>query len=97
MSHRITAELREVLDFLQTLWGALSGLSVIFPFSNQLMKAVPLASWELTFSGGRGFAHIPPSAVTALATVSALFAVIVSVGQAVTWPCWYFTASFSAA
>ena len=69
-------ELKEFLAFLGNLWAALAGLSVLFPASNVLVKAVPLARW----SEG-GFAYLPPPLVAALSTVACAFAVLAAFGR----------------
>ncbi len=39
---KVITEFKEFISFLQTLWGILAGVSVLFPLSNALMKIIPL-------------------------------------------------------
>lgn len=42
---RVITEFKEFTSFLQTLWGILAGVSVLFPLSNALIKIIPLGEW----------------------------------------------------
>jgi hypothetical protein len=42
---KVITELKEFISFLQTLWGILAGVSVLFPLSNALIKIIPLGEW----------------------------------------------------
>lgn len=42
---KVITELKEFIYFLQTLWGILAGVSVLFPLSNALIKIIPLGKW----------------------------------------------------
>jgi hypothetical protein len=64
-------EFRQFLTFLQNLWGLLTGISVLFPLSNVLVKVIPLQS--LDYDGA--FAKLAPSLVTTVATITTLFLV----------------------
>jgi len=65
-------ELKAFLLFLKELWGLLAGISVFFPLSNILLRTIPLGAY-----GDDGvFDQLPPSLLTALATVVTLFVVL---------------------
>jgi len=66
----------DFLTFLKNLWGALAGISVFFPLSNVLAKLIPLDY----FPQG-GLAYISPILITMLATVTALFIVLMTFAQ----------------
>jgi hypothetical protein len=70
-------ELREFLRFLQSLWGILAGISILFPLSNSLVQVISLI--ETNHRGGQGSGglwFIPQSLVTAITTLSALFIIL---------------------
>ena len=60
-------ELREFLAFLASLWGLLAAVSVFFPLSNLLTKAVPLGDSD------KPFHNVSPALVALLTTLSCLF------------------------
>jgi hypothetical protein len=67
-------ELKAFLLFLKNLWGLLAGISVFFPLSNVLLKAIPLGAY-----GNDGvFDQLSPSLLTSLATVTTLFVVLMT-------------------
>jgi hypothetical protein len=67
-------ELKAFLQFLRNLWGLLAGISVFFPLSNVLLRAIPMGAY-----GGDGvFDQVPPALITSLATVVTLFVVLVT-------------------
>ncbi|HUH96082.1 MAG TPA: hypothetical protein VLZ89_01910 [Anaerolineales bacterium] len=68
------SEFKDFVKFLQSLWGILAGVSVFFPLSNILIKAVPLASLQDDPPGALEF--LSPALITALATVGTLFIVL---------------------
>ncbi len=70
-------ELREFLQFLQSLWGLLAGISVLFPLSNVLVQVIPLRQ----FGDGGGLWNFSPQLVTTITTLSALFVILSTFGQ----------------
>ena len=69
-------ELKQFAKFLQSLWAALAGISVLFPLSNVLAKVIPLAQWP-----EGGFAFFNPTLVTAISTVTCLFIILWTFGR----------------
>ena len=69
-------ELKQFTKFLQSLWGTLAGISVLFPLSNVLTKVIPLAQWP-----EGGLALISPTLVTAISTVTCLFILLWTFGR----------------
>jgi hypothetical protein len=67
-------ELKAFLLFLKNLWGLLAGISVFFPLSNILLKAIPLG----TYGNDGVFDQLSPSLLTSLATVTTLFVVLMT-------------------
>lgn len=61
-------EFKEFLLFLQNLWTALAGISVLFPLSNALAKIIPLARWP-----EGGLAYFPPPLLSIVSSLSCLF------------------------
>jgi hypothetical protein len=75
-------ELREFLRFLQSLWGILAGISVLFPLSNGLVQVIPLITTNHRGGeGSGGLWFIPPLLVTTITTLSALFMILSTFGQ----------------
>ncbi len=68
-------ELKEFLAFLKNLWGILAGISVFFPFSNILIKAIPMQAYG-TDDGV--FDQLSPYLITTIATVVTIFVVLVT-------------------
>lgn len=68
-------KLEEFLAFLKNLWGILAGISVLFPFSNILINAIPLRAYG-TDDGV--FDQLSPYLITTIATVVTLFVVLVT-------------------
>jgi hypothetical protein len=64
-------ELKQFTKFLQSLWGALAGISVLFPLSNVLTKVIPLAQWP-----EGGFVYFNPTLVTTISTVTCLLIIL---------------------
>jgi hypothetical protein len=65
-------ELKNLIGFLQTIWGVLAGISLFFPLSNNLVKVVPLAK----INGGEiygGLAYLSPDTVTVVSTIIVIF------------------------
>ena len=70
-------EFRDFVAFLQSLWGILAGISVIFPLSNVLAKVIPLEMWEQ----GGGFAFFSSEWVTGITTLLTIFIILWTYGQ----------------
>lgn len=68
------SELKGFIHFLQSLWGILVGISVLFPLSNVLMKLIPLRNLHDDPSGALGY--LSPGLVTAIATIITLFVIL---------------------
>lgn len=66
------SELQSFLAFLGSMWGALAGLSVVFPLSNVLADVIPLSS----INADGAFARISPAVVTTVSTISVLFSIL---------------------
>jgi len=69
-------ELKQFIDFLQSLWAALAGVSVLFPLSNTLTQVLPLARWP-----DGGFTYFSPPVVTGLTTLVSLFVILRAFGK----------------
>ena len=65
--HRFLGELREFMQFVSSLWGILTGISLLFPLSNLLAQIIPVSD------GGHPFQNLPPEVVTSVATVTCVF------------------------
>ena len=61
-------EFKDFLLFLQNLWTALAGISVLFPLSNALAKISPLAQWP-----EGGLTYFPPPLLSIVSSLSCLF------------------------
>jgi hypothetical protein len=70
-------EFREFITFLQSLWGILAGISVLFPLSNSLIEVIPLAQKLDTPT----YEFINSNQVTAVTTLIALFVIIWTFGR----------------
>ncbi len=66
-------ELRAFVAFLGNLWGVLAGISIFFPLSNVLVRVIPLGRYG---DEGGVFDVLPPSLVTAVATLGTLFLIL---------------------
>jgi hypothetical protein len=69
----------DFLKFLQTLWGILAGISVLFPLSNVLLKIIPMGNIYDDPPGG--LAYLDPALITTLSTVATLFVILVTFRQ----------------
>jgi hypothetical protein len=69
-------ELKRFLEFLSGLWGLLAGVTTLFPLSNLLLEAVPLEALP-----GGGYAYLPGTAVSVVASVSCVFVVLWTFSQ----------------
>lgn len=70
-------ELREFLDFLASVWGALTGASLAFPLSNVFVRVIPLEGNE-SFNP---LALLPSAPIAAAAALVTLFVVLVTFGR----------------
>jgi hypothetical protein len=68
-------EFKDFVGFLKNLWGILAGISVIFPLSNVLIKAIPMQKWEGEAGSGAWY-HFPPLLVSVVASLIALFIIL---------------------
>lgn len=90
------AQSSEIIDFfkhLGSLYGILGSLSVVFPLANEWIQVIPLKSFDpdyecvglpplLEFYPGPGtLVNFPPSVVSILTTVFALFAMLFAYGR----------------
>jgi hypothetical protein len=66
-------ELRDLFDFLHSLWGILAGVTLFFPLSAAFFKLVPVEYRWLTDDYMRGFGYFKPSMVIAITTLSLIF------------------------
>jgi len=67
-------EFQDFFKFLQSLWGILAGISVFFPLSNILLKAIPLGYMQDEPPGALEF--LSPTLITTLVTISTLFIIL---------------------
>ncbi len=72
-------EFTDFVKFLQTLWGILAGISVLFPLSNVLVKLIPMNNIYDVPPGG--LSNFSPALITTLATVATLFVILVTFRQ----------------
>jgi hypothetical protein len=72
-------EFKDFIDFIQNLWGILSGISIFFPLSNVLFKVIPIRSTQDDPSGG--WSYLSPQLVTAVSTMVTLFVLVWTFGQ----------------
>jgi hypothetical protein len=68
-------EFKDFISFLKNLWGILAGISVIFPLSNVLIKALPLQKWQGEAGTGALY-NFSPSLVSVVASLVALFIIL---------------------
>jgi len=66
-------EFQTFLTFLQNLWGLLAGVSIFFPFSNLLLKAIPLRAYG---EEGGVYNHLSPPLLTTATTIVTLFVLL---------------------
>lgn len=66
-------EFHTFVTFLQNLWGLLAGVSVFFPFSNLLLKAIPLRAYG---EEGGVYNHLSPPLITTATTIVTLFVLL---------------------
>lgn len=67
-------ELKDLLDFLQSLWGILAGATIFFPLSATFLKLVPVEYRWHTDDYMRGFGYFKPPMVIAITTIMIIFA-----------------------
>jgi hypothetical protein len=80
VSEAKTTNVASVIAFLSNLWGLLAGLTLVFPASAQLLKAIPLKVADPT-EAGMGLRIIEPNFVIALATFASLFVLMYIVSR----------------
>ncbi len=68
-------EFKDFISFLKNLWGILAGISMLFPLSNLLAKAIPLQKWEGEAGSGALYSF-SPSLVSVVASLIALFIIL---------------------
>lgn len=68
---KVITELKEFISFLQTLWGILAGVSVLFPLSNALIKIIPLGEWP----DEGALKYFSPEQVTVVTMLICLFVI----------------------
>ena len=68
-------EFRDFFSFIQSLWGVLAGVSVFFPFSNTLMKVIPIGHFYDEPPGSGAFQYLSSELVTSIATLITIFVV----------------------
>lgn len=72
-------EFKDFIAFLQSLWGILAGISVLFPLSNVLIKLIPLRHLHDDPAGALGY--LSPNLITAVATLITLFVILLTFGN----------------
>lgn len=72
-------EFKNYIAFLQSLWGILAGISVLFPLSNVLIKLIPLRHLHDDPSGALGY--LSPGLITTVATLITLFVILLTFGN----------------
>jgi uncharacterized membrane protein len=72
---RFLDDFKEFISFMQSLWGLLAGISVLFPLSNAFFKIIPL---ELVT---KPLIFIPPGLITTVTTLVSLFIVLSTFGE----------------
>jgi len=70
-------EFEDFVTFLRNLWGALAGISTLFPLSNVFIQIIPLE----TFDNGGPLVWFSPRLFTTLATMVSLFLILWTFGQ----------------
>ena len=79
-------ELKAFLGFLNSLWGLLAGISILFPLSNAFIKVIPLKE-AVPFQGtglvynGNGLLNLTPQLITTITTLVLLFLVLWEFGK----------------
>ena len=72
-------EFKEFIAFLQSLWGMLAGISVLFPLSGVFIKRIPLRHLHDDPPGALGY--LSPGLIMAVATLITLFVMLLSFGN----------------
>jgi len=72
-------ELKDFIAFLQSLWGILAGITVLFPLSNVFIKLIPLRYLHDDPAGALGY--LSSALITAVATIVTLFVVLLTFGN----------------
>lgn len=68
-------DIQAVIAYLSSLWGLVSGLSLLFPLSNVLLQAVP----NSVFVELQPKTALTPALLTTLATIFSLFSILLVV------------------
>lgn len=68
---KVIKELKEFISFLQTLWGILAGVSILFPLSNVLLEVIPLGKWP----DEGALMYLSPEQVTVITMLICLFVI----------------------
>lgn len=66
-------ELKDLFDFLHSLWGILAGSTIFFPLSATFLKLVPVEYRWHTDDYMRGFGFFKPPMVIAITTIMIFF------------------------
>lgn len=75
-------EIRALLVFLQSLWGILSGISLFFPLSNDLLQIIPLAKLTDEYWGeGAALMFLSPKLITTITTVTIFFVLLKNINK----------------
>jgi hypothetical protein len=69
-------DIKSLIAYLSSLWGTLSGLSLLFPVSNALLNCIPTVKLETLDNP-----FVAPKLLTALATVASLFVIMIVVSK----------------
>ena len=72
-------ELKNLVAFLQGLWGILAGLTALFPLSNVLVGLMPLG--RLGDEPGGALGYLSPGLITAVAMIVTVFVILFIFGQ----------------
>ncbi|MBI5954879.1 MAG: hypothetical protein HY865_24735 [Chloroflexi bacterium] len=72
--HPYSKEFGDFIKFLQSLWGILAEISVFFPLSNVLLKAIPLG--YAVDDSLDALEYLSPALVTTLVTVPTIFIIL---------------------
>ena len=83
MSHsNFLRELKALFSFLQSFWGALSGLSLFFPLSNDLFQVIPLAEMtEQNWGEGGALLFLSPEVITGVTTLIIFFILLKTISR----------------
>jgi hypothetical protein len=87
----VPKEFNEFLNFISSIWGKLTAISIFFPLSNVLMKVIPLGKATpttlmdqgrlITIYKGNGLETLDPSLFTVVTTLAILFLIFWNFSQ----------------